>query len=126
MIHWKLHCQLKVHTFLRGQTKDGRRIFDGESLDADIVIFDFGIDDALSFVVSTCRPVAFSLMASFMSAITLIGVSNENYQYGTQFIVINISYGLATPICAYLFLPVFYNMRVTSVYEVSIACYNTS
>lgn len=64
------------------------------------------------------RPVAFSLMASFMSAVTLIGVSNENYQYGTQFIVINISYGLATPIVAYLFLPVFYNMRVTSAYEV--------
>jgi solute carrier family 5 (sodium-coupled monocarboxylate transporter), member 8/12 len=58
-------------------------------------------------------------MASFMSAITLIGVSNENYQFGTQFIVINFSYGLATPLCAYLYLPVFYNMRVTSAYEVS-------
>lgn len=65
------------------------------------------------------RPVSFSLMASFMSAITLIGVSNENYQFGTQFVVINISYGLATPLCAYLFLPVFYNMRVTSAYEVT-------
>lgn len=64
-------------------------------------------------------PVAFSLMASFMSAITLIGVSNENYQFGTQFVVINIAYGLATPIAANLFLPVFYNMRVTSAYEVS-------
>ena len=29
-------------------------------------------------------PVAFSLMASFMSAITLLGVSQENYTYGTQ------------------------------------------
>lgn len=54
-----------------------------------------------------------------MSAITLIGVSNENYQFGTQFVVINIAYGLATPIAAYLYLPVFYNMRVTSAYEVS-------
>ncbi|KAG5683323.1 hypothetical protein PVAND_012609 [Polypedilum vanderplanki] len=62
-------------------------------------------------------PVAFSLMASFMSAITILGVSNENYQYGTQFIVINLAYGFATPICAYLYLPVFYNMRVTSAYE---------
>lgn len=58
-------------------------------------------------------------MASFMSAITLLGVSNENYQFGTQFVVINVSYILATPIVAYLFLPVFYNMRVTSAYEVS-------
>jgi Na+/proline symporter len=53
-----------------------------------------------------------------MSAVTLLGVSNENYQFGTQFVVINVSYGLATPICAYLFLPVFYNMGVTSAYEV--------
>jgi solute carrier family 5 (sodium-coupled monocarboxylate transporter), member 8/12 len=59
-------------------------------------------------------------MASFMSAITLLGVSNENYQFGTQFIIINLSYGLATPIAAYLFLPVFYNMRVTSAYEVNL------
>lgn len=63
-------------------------------------------------------PVSFSLMASFMSAITLLGVSNENYQFGTQFIVINISYGLATPIAAYLFLPVFFKLKSCSAYEV--------
>ncbi|CRK90103.1 CLUMA_CG003821, isoform A [Clunio marinus] len=62
-------------------------------------------------------PVAFSLMASLMSAITLLGVSNENYQFGTQFVIINISYGIATPIAVYLFLPIFYNLRVTSAYE---------
>lgn len=38
-------------------------------------------------------PVAFSLMASFISSITLLGVSNEIYTYGTQFIIINLSYG---------------------------------
>lgn len=62
-------------------------------------------------------PVAFSLMASFMSAVTLLGVSTENYQFGTMFVIINISYLLATPIAAYLFLPVFYQMNTTSVYE---------
>ena len=65
-------------------------------------------------------PVAFSLMASFMSAITLLGVSTENYQYGTMFVIINISYVLATPLAAYLFLPVFYQMNTTSVYEVCV------
>jgi len=34
-------------------------------------------------------PVAFSLMASFMSAITILGVSMENYQYGTMFVTDN-------------------------------------
>ncbi|KAH8355344.1 hypothetical protein KR093_011507 [Drosophila rubida] len=65
----------------------------------------------------TTFPVSFSLMASFMSAITLMGVSNEAYQFGTLFGAINISYVLSTPIAAYVFLPVFYRMRTTSVYE---------
>ncbi|KAF2884191.1 hypothetical protein ILUMI_21973 [Ignelater luminosus] len=62
-------------------------------------------------------PVAFSLMASFMSAITILGVSSENYTYGFQFIVINISYGLFTPVAAYLYLPVFFRLQATSAYE---------
>ncbi|KAJ9601324.1 hypothetical protein L9F63_000546, partial [Diploptera punctata] len=62
-------------------------------------------------------PVAVSLMASFMSAITLLGVSSENYSYGTQFIVINFSYGIATPIAAYLYLPVFFKLQATSAYH---------
>ncbi|CAB3384428.1 Hypothetical predicted protein [Cloeon dipterum] len=62
-------------------------------------------------------PVAFSLMASFMSAVTLLGVSSENYSYGTQFVVINFAYGLVTPIAAYGYLPVFYELQATSAYE---------
>lgn len=63
-------------------------------------------------------PVAFSLMASFMSAITLLGVSSENYTFGLQFIVINISYGIFTPVAAYLYLPIFFKLQATSAYEV--------
>jgi len=63
-------------------------------------------------------PVAFSLMASFMSAITLFGVSAENYYHGTQFVAINLSYILGTPIIAYIFLPVFFKLGNLSVYEV--------
>lgn len=70
-------------------------------------------------------PVAFSLMASFMSAITLLGVSMENYSFGTQFVIINLSYGIGTPIAAYGFLPVFYKLQATSAYEVS-GFYNES
>ncbi|XP_075535902.1 putative sodium-dependent multivitamin transporter isoform X1 [Dermacentor variabilis] len=62
-------------------------------------------------------PVAFSLMASFMSAVTLLGVPSENYYYGTQFVIINIAYIFGTPIAAYVFLPVFYKLQVISVYE---------
>lgn len=62
-------------------------------------------------------PVAFSLMASFMSAITILGVSKENYMFGTQFIVINFSYLISTPIVCYLYLPVFFRLQNTTVYE---------
>lgn len=62
-------------------------------------------------------PVAFSLMASFMSAITILGVATENYVFGTQFVVINISYVIATPLACYIYLPVFFRLQNTSVYE---------
>ena len=65
-------------------------------------------------------PVAFSLMASFMSAITILGVSSENFLFGTHFVVINISYIISTPIVCYIFLPVFFRLQKTSVYEVGI------
>ncbi len=52
-----------------------------------------------------------------MSAVTLIGVSNEIYQFGTQFVIINLGYGLFTPIVNYLFMPVFFKLQATSVYE---------
>ncbi|XP_017109109.2 putative sodium-dependent multivitamin transporter [Drosophila bipectinata] len=62
-------------------------------------------------------PVAFSLMTSFMSAITLLGVSMEIYQYGTMFVIINVSYIVSTPIAAHLIVPVFYRLKTASVYE---------
>lgn len=65
-------------------------------------------------------PVAFSLMASFMSAVTLLGVASENYIYGTQFVIINIAYIFGTPLVAFGYLPVFFRLQVTSVYQVSV------
>ncbi|XP_054270777.1 putative sodium-dependent multivitamin transporter isoform X2 [Macrosteles quadrilineatus] len=62
-------------------------------------------------------PVAFSLMASFMSSISLLGVSAEIYMYSTLFFIINFAYLLWTPVAAYLYLPVFYKLQATSAYE---------
>lgn len=64
-------------------------------------------------------PVAIGLMVSYLSAVSLLGVSSENYVYGTQYAVINVSYGLATPFAAYFYLPVFYRLNATSAFEVS-------
>lgn len=62
-------------------------------------------------------PVAIALVVSFMSAITLLGLSSENYYYGSQFAIINISYVIGTPIVCYGFLPVFVKLQATSTYE---------
>lgn len=61
--------------------------------------------------------VSVSLMASFMSAITLLGVPAEIYSFGLMFYYINVSYMIGTPICAFFFLPVFFNLKCTSAYE---------
>lgn len=62
-------------------------------------------------------PLAFSLMSSFMSAVTLLGVSAENYSYGTMFTIHNVAFGLVTPIISHLFVPVYFQLGVTSVYQ---------
>ncbi|CAI6364655.1 unnamed protein product [Macrosiphum euphorbiae] len=62
-------------------------------------------------------PVGFSLMASFMCATAMFGLSSENYLRGTQFMVINASNIIGTPIVAYVFLPVFYKLGYLSVYQ---------
>ena len=46
-----------------------------------------------------------------------MGWCRETYTFGTQFVVINISYLLSTPIAAYIFLPVFYRLQSASVYK---------
>ncbi|XP_037089110.1 sodium-coupled monocarboxylate transporter 1-like [Pollicipes pollicipes] len=62
-------------------------------------------------------PAAMSLIASFMSAITLLGTPAEVYQYGTQYWVIAFSYLIVTPAAAYLYMPVFFDLQLISVYE---------
>ncbi|KAF0307875.1 Sodium-coupled monocarboxylate transporter 2 [Amphibalanus amphitrite] len=62
-------------------------------------------------------PAAMSLIASFMSAITLLGTPAEVYQYGTQYVVIGFSYLLVMPAAAYLYMPVFFDLQLISVYE---------
>ncbi|TRY90855.1 hypothetical protein DNTS_020879 [Danionella cerebrum] len=65
----------------------------------------------------TAVPVALSLTASFMSAITVLGTPVEVYEYGGIFILICFSYALMVVLSSELFLPIFYRLGVTSTYE---------
>ncbi|GFS47393.1 putative sodium-dependent multivitamin transporter [Trichonephila inaurata madagascariensis] len=62
-------------------------------------------------------PVAFSLMASFLSALTILGLTAEFYMHGTQFIMINIGYVVGMPVATFVILPVFFNMQAASAFE---------
>jgi len=55
---------------------------------------------------------------SFLSAVTLLGTPTEMYLYGTQYWVIALSFILVMASSAYLYMPVFYELQVTSAYEV--------
>lgn len=62
-------------------------------------------------------PVAMSLLASFMSAITLLGTPAEMYNFTTMYWYIGISYFFVMFMAAHIYIPIFYNLKVTSAYE---------
>ncbi|KAM8972005.1 sodium-coupled monocarboxylate transporter 1-like [Pelodytes ibericus] len=65
----------------------------------------------------TAVPVALSLTASFMSAVTVLGTPAEVYRFGAMFSVFAITYTIVVLISSEVFLPVFYRLGITSTYE---------
>ncbi|GFY45109.1 putative sodium-dependent multivitamin transporter [Trichonephila inaurata madagascariensis] len=62
-------------------------------------------------------PVAFSLMATYMSATTLMGIPAEMYLHGTHMVFLNIGFILGMLTGAFVFLPVYFNAQVSTSYE---------
>ncbi|XP_066561243.1 solute carrier family 5 member 6a [Amia ocellicauda] len=65
----------------------------------------------------SCLPVALSLLATFQSAVAILGVPAEIYSGGTQYWFLGTSYVLGLLIPAHIFIPVFYRLRLTSAYQ---------
>uniref|UniRef100_A0A8C8YRM9 Solute carrier family 5 member 12 n=1 Tax=Prolemur simus TaxID=1328070 RepID=A0A8C8YRM9_PROSS len=65
----------------------------------------------------TFGPVALSLTASFMSAVTVLGTPAEVYRFGAPFLIFFITYAFVVIFTSELFLPVFYRSGITSTYE---------
>nr|DBA17397.1 TPA: hypothetical protein GDO54_002851 [Pyxicephalus adspersus] len=65
----------------------------------------------------TWGPVALSLTASFMSAVTVLGAPAEVYRFGASFVLFFIAYTFVVLFSAELFVPVFYRSGITSTYE---------
>ncbi|KAF5287196.1 hypothetical protein FQA39_LY16015 [Lamprigera yunnana] len=62
-------------------------------------------------------PVGMSLVASHLSGITVLGIPAEIYLYGTQYMVCPITITLLMISLLYVFLPVYYNLQLSSSFE---------
>ncbi|XP_057329009.1 putative sodium-dependent multivitamin transporter [Microplitis mediator] len=60
---------------------------------------------------------SFTMMIAYLSAISLLGSSAENYSHGAQFNVIYVGLILGTPVVSHFYLPVFYELKIMSVFE---------
>lgn len=65
----------------------------------------------------SATPVALSLTASFMSAVTVLGTPAEVYRFGAMFSIFAITYTIVVVVSSEVFLPVFYRLGITSTYE---------
>ncbi|XP_050096348.1 sodium-coupled monocarboxylate transporter 1-like [Anopheles aquasalis] len=77
--------------------------------------------EALDYLVGGRKmkivPVAVSLVASWISGISLLGTSTEIYVYGVQYCYIITAVAIMTCMMNYIFLPVFHDLQITSAYE---------
>ncbi|EFN75254.1 Putative sodium-dependent multivitamin transporter [Harpegnathos saltator] len=62
-------------------------------------------------------PLSISLMASQISAITMLGISGESYINGLFVVMMYVCNGIAIPFVIYYYLPVFFELKVVSIYE---------
>lgn len=63
-------------------------------------------------------PVALSLLASFLSAVSVLGIPAEIYYNGTMYWLIIIGFVIAYAMAAHAFIPVFHRLQITSINEV--------
>ncbi|KAL2723926.1 sodium-coupled monocarboxylate transporter 1-like [Vespula squamosa] len=62
-------------------------------------------------------PISMSLIASHISGVSLLGVPSEVYQYGSQYAACIFTSFITCTIIAYIYLPVFFKLQLTSIFE---------
>lgn len=63
-------------------------------------------------------PLSIAMMASNISAITMLGISGETYIRGAFIVILYTAGTYIVPIIVYYYLPVFFEVKVVSIYEV--------
>ncbi|KAL1399445.1 hypothetical protein pipiens_008209 [Culex pipiens pipiens] len=62
-------------------------------------------------------PIALSLIASFISGITLLGLPTEVYSFGIQYVYVALGVIAMGLVMGFIYLPVFHKLNITSTYE---------
>ncbi|VDN11878.1 unnamed protein product [Dibothriocephalus latus] len=63
-------------------------------------------------------PILGTTVASFISAVTLLGTNNEVYTNGIEFGLMMLAYLISFPVAAEVYVPVFYKLELSSSHEV--------
>lgn len=91
---------------------------------------DFGSKSMMEYLLGSRKlksfPVAMSLVASYISGVTVLGTPAEIYNFGTQYWLIVFPIFLMGFVVSYVYLPVFCSLQVGSSYEVSRFCLGNS
>uniref|UniRef100_T1HMC2 Sodium/solute symporter n=1 Tax=Rhodnius prolixus TaxID=13249 RepID=T1HMC2_RHOPR len=64
-------------------------------------------------------PIAMSLVTTYISGVTLLGVPTEIYTFGTQYLMGLVSYTIVSLFIAFVILPVFYKLQLISLFELA-------
>lgn len=84
-------------------------------------VHDFGSKSMNEYLLGSRKlkpfPVAMSLVASYISGVTILGTPSEIYNYGTQYWMIIIPIILMGIVVSYVYLPVFASLKISSSYE---------
>ncbi|XP_063227310.1 sodium-coupled monocarboxylate transporter 1-like [Bacillus rossius redtenbacheri] len=78
---------------------------------------DTKLDYLLGGKTMSTFPIAMSLIFSHVSGISLMGVPSEIYTYGTQYYIVNLAIIITGVLNYYIYLPVFFDLQLTSTYE---------
>jgi Na+/proline symporter len=62
-------------------------------------------------------PVGVSILASFTSAVAILGFSSEMYIYGTYYWMVTLSYPFTQGLAALVYIPVFHRLKLTTAYQ---------
>lgn len=96
---------------------------DEDDYDQEKKAADFGSKSMMEYLLGSRKlksfPVAMSLVASYISGVTVLGTPSEIYLYGTQYYLMIVPIFLMGFVVSYVYLPVFCSLQVGSSYEVS-------